>query len=503
MVEKLFYEMDELGLPIQESIIISVINCCRSSVRPPKHIYASDDSSDNSRNEWAKALWIVNRWAGRVEDLTESLYTIAMDVCLEAGRVNEVVKVYHSMLATYKGPIKSSLSFAFRACEKLKDADIVLQLLYSAIERKMHTNAMIGSVITFCESVGRLDAALEAYEVSYVKDMKSSRRSVPPTNTRRIVRSLLGTLQNDTQSVNTTLNGLYTGLHRIIMATLKGGELVLEYEDYYAYIRLLLDLEDIPQLRAFLKRTVRSPLSHQLLAIHNYAIEMMFRRYSSIRFGQQVVDLASDMHDAYKSRSANHFVLTGMSLLYNNVSISGEGRSAESGISKEYIIFSLFEKGRELNAADKSAIPVRMYRIAALACRDGDMDQEMMKLYLISKEDGVVDRAVLSQCVYVLSKSRVFWEHGLEVFEQLRQLPDKPDTYMYTSALVACENGRDWRRALVLLEEMQRDGHALNTFAVTTCIAACAACGNLYFALDPFQFFTNTLQERLTRRSSY
>ena len=477
MVEKLFYEMDELKLPIQESIIISVINCCRSSVRPPKHIYSEDDALDGSKNEWAKALWIVNRWAGRVEDLTESLYTIAMDVCLEAGRVREVVKVYQSMLMTYKGPIKSSLSFAFRACERLKDADVVVQLLYSAIERRMHTNAMIGSVITFCESVGRLDAALEAYEVSYVKDMKSSRRSVPPTNTRRIVRSLLGALQNDTTSVNTTLNHLYTGLHRIIMATLKGGELVLEYDDYYTYIRLLLDLEDILQLRAFLKRTARSPLSHQLLTMHSYAIETMFNQYSSVTFGQYVLDLASDMQNAYKSRSANHLILSGMSLLYNNDSSTGISRGYASGTRKESIIFSLFERGRDLNVADKTTIPLRMYRIAALACRDGDMDREMLKLYLISKEDGVVDRAVLSQCVYVLSKSRVYWERGLEVFELLRQLPEKPDTYMYTSALVACENGRDWKKALVLLDEMQRDGHPLNTFAVTTCIAACAACG--------------------------
>ena len=477
MVEKLFYEMDELKLPLQESIIISVINCCRSSVRPPKHIYTGDDLADGSRNEWAKALWIVNRWAGKVEDLTESLYTIAMDVCLEAGRLREVVKVYNSMLATYKGPIKSSLSFAFRACEKLKDADIVLQLLYSAIERKMHTNAMIGSVITFCESAGRLDAALEAYEVSYVKDMKSSRRSVPPTNTRRIVRSLLVALQNNTSSVNTTLNNLYTGLHRIIMATLKGGELVLELEDYFAYVRLLLDLEDIPQLKALFRRTVRSPLAHQLVAIHNYAIEMMLKAYSATEFATYLCELASDMHDAFKSRSANHLILTGMSLLYNNKSLFEESNRSEYNVRKESIIFRLFEKGRELNAADKASIPVRMYRIAALACRDGDMDSEMLKLFLMTKEDGLVDRAVLSQCVYVLSKSKTFWEYGLEVFERLRQLPEKPDTYMYTSALVACENGRDWKRAMALLDEMQRDGHTLNTFAMTTCIAACASCG--------------------------
>ena len=485
MVEKLFYEMDELNLPIQESIIISVINCCRSSVRPPKHIYVADDFDEGSRNEWAKALWIVNRWAHKVEDLTESLYTIAMDVCLEAGRVKEVVKVYNNMLSTYKGPIKSSLSFAFRACEKLKDADVVLQLLHSAIERRMHSNAMVGSVLAFCESIGRLDAALEAYEAAYTKDMKSNRKSVPLINTRRIVRSLMKALQNDTSISHISSLELYTGLHRIIMASLKGGEIVLEYDDYYAYIRLLLQLKDLPQLRAFFRRVVRSPLSYHIMTLHDVTIETAFQKLPPDIFAQHVIDLASDMHDYSRSRTANHAVLTGMSLLYNNGSFlyssgnfsSDPRRLSHHNINRGAIVFNLFERGRELSSLNRSSIPVRMYRIAALACRDEGMEDEILKLYTWTKEDGVLDRAVLSHCVYVLSKSKLLWAYGLEVFDQLRLLPEKPDSYMYTSALVACENGKDWRRAMSLLENMQQDGHELNTFTVTTCIAACAACG--------------------------
>lgn len=109
LVETLFNEMYHLHIPIQESIVISVVNCCRSSVRPPKL------PIDSNGNEWAKAIWIVNMWASRAEGVTESLYTIAMDVCQDAGRFNEVVQLYFHMEQRIGGPkSKSSLTFALK-----------------------------------------------------------------------------------------------------------------------------------------------------------------------------------------------------------------------------------------------------------------------------------------------------------------------------------------------------------------------------------------------------
>ena len=72
----------------------------------------------------------------------------------------------------------------------------------------------------------------------------------------------------------------------------------------------------------------------------------------------------------------------------------------------------------------------------------------------------------------------------MEIFGILRTtFKEPPDPYMYTSALVACENGKQAKLALSLLDSMVADGHGLNTYSVTTAIAACAASGRTDDAL--------------------
>mmetsp|Transcript_2822 Transcript_2822/g.6509 ORF Transcript_2822/g.6509 Transcript_2822/m.6509 type:complete len:292 (-) Transcript_2822:69-944(-) len=63
-------------------------------------------------------------------------------------------------------------------------------------------------------------------------------------------------------------------------------------------------------------------------------------------------------------------------------------------------------------------------------------------------------------------------------------MTEKPDLFMYTSALLACENGQDWEQAIFILDEIQRNGYNLTTVAVTSAIAACAAAGRATEALQ-------------------
>jgi pentatricopeptide repeat protein len=464
MVEKLFDEMEALDIPIQESIVISVINCCRSSVRPPKHIMNGDDMGDYTKNEWAKAIWIVNRLAGKTDKLTESLYTIAMDVCQEANRYREIVKLYFSMGKRLQGPTKSSLSFAFRACEKLKDADLALELFQSAIERGVCTNAMSGSVMVFCISMGRLDIALRAYQEVYAEDLADESRFMPITNTRRLIKDSLDYFSTEIIGPPRTMIGtmaeakFYQGIVNIVLSTFRGNKMVLEIEDYERFLKTVTMRHDVETTKTLLMRSVQTPISKNFLSIYELAVNALFSDLPMTVAITFILELAAELHSTSKSRIANQLVVFSMSYSFNNISsvldsgaeeeTNGTRRRRAPNTFKQRSIYKLYSQARTLNGAQKDLLPIRMYRIAALACREGDLEDEMLELFQHTKVDNVVDRAVLSQAIYVLSKSRTHWAVGLEIFELLRSLREAPDSYMYTSALVACENGRDWTMAL-------------------------------------------------------
>jgi len=101
-VEFLLNEMISLGLPLQESILISVINVCRMSAISNSPMYntnittslplassyitsavpslpsSSSSSSSSSQNlkDWTRAVWLVDKWAPLTANLTESLFTM-------------------------------------------------------------------------------------------------------------------------------------------------------------------------------------------------------------------------------------------------------------------------------------------------------------------------------------------------------------------------------------------------------------------------------------------
>jgi len=105
-VEFLLNEMISLGLPLQESILISVINVCRMSAISNSPMYntnittslplassyitsavpslPSSSSSSSSQNlkDWTRAVWLVDKWAPLTANLTESLFTMVTIIVL-------------------------------------------------------------------------------------------------------------------------------------------------------------------------------------------------------------------------------------------------------------------------------------------------------------------------------------------------------------------------------------------------------------------------------------
>lgn len=112
-VEILLDEMEVFGIPLQESVVISVLNVCRGQVASPKNLDSNSSTSSNSSSssdashvsrvdalppggndmrtkvttcQWAKTMWLIENYGLKATNVTESMYTMAMDVCESGGR---------------------------------------------------------------------------------------------------------------------------------------------------------------------------------------------------------------------------------------------------------------------------------------------------------------------------------------------------------------------------------------------------------------------------------
>lgn len=408
--------------------------------------------------------------------------------------------------------------YFFIACERLKDPTLALRLLRSACAHKICSNTIVASTLASCIGLGRVDLALEAYKIAYEEELSSELKQLPTPNTQRLVRALmdflvtnetrpnatassrvLNRIRNGDKSVNVPISAskLYKETVIIVMKTLRSQKPALEQDDCERVVRLMAQWQDYDSLRYFFRLGVASTLNKGFIALYEYMVETLCFEAPLETAVNVVLQMTIDLQGRLKTnkrRQSNLVILHTMSFLYNNITIPSatnvdeyKGTGVSTGYSsskivkdyKEKLIFTLFREGRKAsNNASGDAIPVRMYRLAALACRDKKLFDEMFELYQNCIEDDIADRTVFSHAIYILSKSPEHAAYCFEIFERIRLLDSSPpDSYVYTSALVACETCKDWKQALVLLNSMQKDGHALNTFAMTTAIAVCAGSG--------------------------
>ena len=109
------------------------------------------------------------------------------------------------------------------------------------------------------------------------------------------------------------------------------------------------------------------------------------------------------------------------------------------------------------------------------------MHDLMLELYKFAICDETADKQFKNLVVYNLARSPDYWDAALDI---LNNLKEKPDLFMYTSGILACETGNDWEQAIYLLDKLQTDGYNLSTISVTSAIAACASKGRATEALD-------------------
>ena len=153
-------------------------------------------------------------------------------------------------------------------------------------------------------------------------------------------------------------------------------------------------------------------------------------------------------------------------------------------LARAHLVSYFFDRARGLFKPDRAcpvapSFPRKAYNIAAYMCKRADDPRLMMWVYRLAVEDGADDKMLRNIIIHTLARSRDHWDTAIEIIEDM----PRPDLFMYNSALIACNTGKDWEQALYLLDKMQRDGHALSTVVVTSAIAACSTCGQADEAL--------------------
>jgi pentatricopeptide repeat protein len=124
-VEDLIVEMDCLKVPLLESVMISLINACkrvRTIDRPSWHERSLSGREEHSPIQfihWEKAIWLLETFCNRTNKLSDSIFTICMDVCQLAGKYDEVINIHKLMLMKNVTPSKSSFSFTFTTSSPL------------------------------------------------------------------------------------------------------------------------------------------------------------------------------------------------------------------------------------------------------------------------------------------------------------------------------------------------------------------------------------------------
>ena len=154
-VETLLSEMHDTSgeVVITQRMLMSVMSAARRAV--------IDSHGDSQAIEDAcnAAMNLIENWA-QVANANEGLYSLAMDLMLEAGYNTLVQQTFQTMLDDGVTPGKGSLSIAMRAINRCNDLEGLCQLLFTAHRNCLATTQMYNKTITLADQMGRSDIAV-------------------------------------------------------------------------------------------------------------------------------------------------------------------------------------------------------------------------------------------------------------------------------------------------------------------------------------------------------
>ena len=604
-VDELLKEMADIGLPLLESVLGSVINACRLqqpyvNAKSPQILswgvdYPNIETNAESLHklielqlvkanvereqqhrgsaQWQKALSLMTTWAKSVENCTDSLYTMTMDVLESYHEYDKMIHVYQMMINASIPISKSSLSFAMRAALNVMDSSFAIKLLEDARREGLDNGYLYNTTMVLCDKCGRHEEATRALLMaltsshglsppplsSTISSLGSMGRPRLPSVwiTRKVISNALDALTRNFSALFTEvvdgklspsekIKPFVRDLTIVLRCTVYEKNLYLSPTSYPMANKLLLDAGDFDTLRGKIRDSIVCDyfntfflffifavlLNHTLYMsevnstrLYDFAAKSL-TRIKSIEQGLQVILLLiADLCATGYHRTAVAIFLQGVHrigsqivlLLSESSVIQNKGgamliktgslqhspstRSLQTGgknvgvpisspttncrkafIQRKELSVKLYNYSQILQKYFRDAkfligkgnFPSRAYKTTAHIYKNAGMFQFLLDLYYEASIDNAADKQFKNLVVYNLARVPDYWDKAVGI---LGNMTEKPDLFMYTSGILACETGGDWEHAIYLVDKLKKDGYNITTMALTSAISACAVRG--------------------------
>lgn len=428
---------------------------------------------------------------------SSSLYNATTLICYRSGRHAELIRVLLEVIRRMNTSSRKTIELRSSKLSPAKVSDSTVtfdfnatQLMLSAVEQKW--NKFPSPWITRNILSSTLEALTKNFSHCFTEIVDG--RMGPSADVADFVAD-----------VTVALN--ITALDK---------QLRLTDNSYPMANKLLLDAGDYGTLRVLLNHTL-SMEGAGSGRLYDFAIRSFKRLSTADQAVENLLWIIEDLSQAGNHRMAKQAFMEGIRLIsvktsdmymdhHKNTPASVEhGNILRSDFIDDNDVGSFRSKRRDFVAfarqqgkmmhkffkagraylRETSDIPNVAYRIAAHSFKYAGMLDLMLETYNQALEDGVSDAQLKNLVIYNLAQSRIYWDTALDILSKVEQ---KPDLFMYTSGLIACETGEDWENALYLIKRIRQDGYNLTTAAMASAISTCASCGRVIEALQLLEF---------------
>eukprot|EP01038_Epipyxis_sp_PR26KG_P006246 gene6246-8604_t len=530
-IAMLMDEMLDFGIQLQETVLSSVINACRNSDDRksnseivPNYRKSSNliELREDSKQYCERVVWLIDQYASRISNLTESLFTMAMDVAENVYEYSTILSLYDKMINFNVQPSKSSFSFSMRAAVKLMDDEAMLKILRTAQRVNMDTFSMYNSTIVMCDYAGKYRLAiqvyLELYQLSLGLPINNSsyinynvKGRIPSTwVTKRIISNAIDALTaNFSNTFTTIIDGrlapnneslsFVLDVTKALRISLNNRNMQLSSSCYAMANKLLLDASDYYSLRLLLNQTI-SILDVNHSRLYDFAARSLIR-VSPITNGLEVLlRLIDDLRNSNNHILASNLMMQGLKRIVEDFNpnksttlpvlkvIYGPQKSNyyENLQIVEKTTLNYFKICRSWLSS--RGVPPSAYRILIKALKHANLLRSMLEVYKIVLTDRIQDKQINHLIIHGLSKSSDYWNEALVIFYNRK---DKPDLFEYSSAITACETGCDWKKAIELMDRMQNHGYNVTLSQYNSIINVCFSCGEIDEVLKLLDLMVN------------
>lgn len=521
-VSSVLNRMEKENVALQESVLISVIGACKSlSVTgnpglamsnnllniSNKTLDVGDVILTNSSIQWERAIWLLSTYANRTNQLSDSAFTMCMDICESAGRHLEVLQLHELMMQYDIQMSKSSLAFVLRALRHYGELETSLVLLKEAKRLKFASIPMYYTIINTSTSINRYDVA-SSLLIDVLLDLKQNKVS-PMTEfqvlgeQRAIIYEILANYSsfNGSEIIQKNTFQLFQLMFSSKTTMVYSEHIKSSSSENFA-IQFLNGMKDmqISSISSALVYifVVNESIGINLLTLilnHKISFTNPFTLYDVIEIVKRLI-LFDKYETAYKVSKS---ILSNIPHLIDRDILQHE----RINIVGELVIDTLGALYDELKNISSTGLHESLYTLAAQICYENKYLEGVLDIYKTATQHGKISNSLREVAIFSFSKSD-YWDTAIDIFEEFKDIAivnnQTISSEIYCAILLACEKGNDWELAIKTLDDVKSMGRKLTSNMVTSGIFTCASCGRIEEALQLINYMidTNIPQTRWT-----